>query len=288
MDPDLPRALIASGAWIGVSVAFGIAIGLIGHWESAGEYFAGYLTEKSLSIDNIFVFAILFRAFAVPVPSQRRVLFYGVFGALCFRGALIAAGASVVDEFGWVLYVLGALLLLSGARMLRGGELIDPDRNVALRLLRRLLPVAPSFVGQSFVSRVNGTLMATPLLIALLAIEVTDIVFAMDSIPASFGITRDVFVIATANAFAVLGLRSLYFVLVGAMDRFTYVNVGLAALLVFIGCKMLVDPFLTIPIVASVAVIIVIMGASIVASVWDERRSASVLDERRELTGAGR
>ena len=235
------------------------------------EYFGVYLTEKSLSIDNIFVFAILFRAFAVPDVNQRRVLFYGVFGALAFRAALIAVGASLVDQFGWVLYILGRLLIFSGARMVRGSELIDPERNPAIRLLRRLLPVTPDYMGQSFVCRVNGVRMVTPLLLALLAIEITDLVFAMDSIPAAFGITTDVFVIFTANAFAVLGLRSLYFVLAGAMDRFTYVNFGLAALLVFIGCKMLLEPFLTVPILASVAVIVVVIGASIAASIWHER-----------------
>jgi tellurite resistance protein TerC len=286
--PTLRKAVIASSAWISISVVFGVVMGVTGSWESAGEYFGGYLTEKSLSIDNIFVFAILFRAFAVPVAYQRRVLFYGVFGALFFRGALIAVGASLVEHFGWVLYILGVVLILSGVRMLRGSELIVPDRNVAIRLLRRFLPVTPSYVGQRFVSRVNGSLIGTPLLIALLAIEVTDLVFAMDSIPAAFGITKDVFVIFTANAFAVLGLRSLYFVLVGAMDRFTYVNIGLAALLVFIGCKMLLAPLLTIPIMASVAVIAVIMGVSIALTVWHDRRPALVPNEKRELAGAER
>jgi tellurite resistance protein TerC len=273
---SLRKALIASAAWIVVSVLFGIVVGATGNWESAGEYFGGYLTEKSLSIDNIFVFAILFRAFAVPAAYQRRVLFYGVFGALVLRGVLIAAGASVLDHFHWVLYVLGALLILLGSRMARGGDLIDPDRNIVIRSLRRLLPVTSVYVGQRFVSRRNGTLMATPLLVALLAIEFTDLVFAMDSIPATFGITRDVFVVFTANAFAVLGLRALYFVLVGAIDRFTYVKYGLAALLVFIGLKMVLAPVLELPIIASLAAIAMIIGASIAISVWHERHAALV------------
>ncbi len=286
-ESTLRKALIVSGAWIGVSAAFGVVLGVVGSWERAGEYYGVYLTEKSLSVDNIFVFAILFTAFVVPVAFQRRVLFYGVFGALALRGLLIAGGASLIDHFGWVLYVLGALLILSGIRMARGGELIDPDRNMAIRLLRRLLPMTPDYVGQRFVCRVNGVLMATPLMIALLAIEFTDLVFAMDSIPAAFGITSDVFVIFTANAFAVLGLRSLYFVLVGAMDRFTYVNFGLAALLVFIGCKMLLEPFLTIPILASVAVIVVVIGAAIGASIWHERHAAHEPIEVREASRVG-
>jgi tellurite resistance protein TerC len=269
------KALLASGAWVAVSVAFGATIGVFGGWESAGEYFGVYLTEKSLSIDNIFVFAVLFRAFAVPAAYQRRVLFYGVFGALVLRAALITAGASLVDEFGWVLYILGGFLVVSGVRMAGGHEIIDPDRNVAIRLLRRVLPVTPDFEGQSFVSRANGRRVATPLLLALLAVEMTDLLFAADSIPAAFGITGDVFVIFTANAFAVLGLRSLYFLLVGVIDRFTYVNFGIAALLVFIGCKMLLEPYLNIPIMISVVVIILVIAASIAASIWHEVRGKS-------------
>jgi tellurite resistance protein TerC len=276
----LRKALVVSGAWVAVSVAFGVAIGAFRGWESAGEYYGVYLTEKSLSIDNIFVLAVLLRAFAVPAVYQRRVLFYGVFGALAFRAALIAVGATLVDEFGWILYGLGGLLIVSGIRMARGSELIDPDRNKAIRLLRRVVPVTPDFVGQSFVTRVNGVRIATPLLLALLTIEMTDLVFAMDSIPAAFGISGEVFVIFTANAFAVLGLRSLYFVLVGALNRFTYVNFGLAALLVFIGCKMLLEPFATIPILVSVTVIIAVVAASIGASFWHERHAASVPDAR--------
>ena len=283
----LRKALVVSGAWVGVSLAFGALMGMFGGWENAGEYYGVYLTEKSLSIDNIFVFAVLFRAFAVPVSYQRRVLFYGVFGALALRALLIAIGASLVDQFGWILYILGAFLIISGIRMARGSELIDPDRNVAIRFLRRVLPVTPDFVGQSFVARVNGVRMATPMLTALLAIEVTDLVFAMDSIPAAFGITGNVFVIFTANAFAILGLRSLYFVLVGAMDRFTYVNVGLATLLVIIGCKMLLEPFVSIPILISVAVIILVIALSIVASMWRERRADPVSTDLRERIGAG-
>jgi tellurite resistance protein TerC len=281
-ESTLRKALIVSSAWVGVSVAFGVVLGVIGNWESAGEYFGVYLTEKSLSIDNIFVFAILLSAFAVPAAYQRRVLFYGVFGALAFRGLLIAVGASLVDQFDLVLYLLGGLLILSGLRMARGGELVDPDRNIAIRLLRRVVPVTPDYMGQSFVRRVNGVLMATPLLVALLAIEITDLVFAMDSIPAAFGITNDVFVIFTANAFAVLGLRALYFVLVGAMDRFTYVKFGLAALLVFIGCKMLLEPFISLPILGSLAVIIAVIGTSIAASLWHERRAEPAPIEPRE------
>ena len=283
----LRKALVVSGAWVAVSVIFGTLMGTFRGWESAGEYFGVYLTEKSLSIDNIFVFAVLFRAFAVPAAYQRRVLFYGVFGALALRATLIAVGATLLGQFGWILYILGGFLIFSGFRMARGSELIDPDRNLAIRFLRRVLPVTADFNGQSLITRVNGVLMATPLLIALLAIEATDLVFALDSIPAAFGITGDLFVIFTANAFAILGLRSLYFVLVGVMDRFVYVNAGLAALLVFIGCKMMLEPILTVPILLSVAVIILVISASIVASLRHERRADSVLGDTRDRSGVG-
>jgi tellurite resistance protein TerC len=287
-EPTLGNALIATGAWLGISIVFGVVMGVFGSWESAGEYFGVYLSEKSLSVDNIFVFAVLFQAFAVPAAYQRRVLFYGVIGALLFRAVFIAVGASLVEHFDWVWYILGVLLLLSGARMLRGNDLVDPDRNVAIRLIHRVLSVTPTYVGKKFVTRVNGRILATPLLIALLAIEVTDLVFAMDSIPAAFGISKDVFVIFAASAFAVLGLRSLYFVLAGAMKHFSYLNVGLAALLVFIGAKMLLAPFLSVPILASLAVIAVIMGAAIAGSIWHERHAAPVTTREDELIEAGR
>jgi tellurite resistance protein TerC len=281
---SLRKALIVSATWVLVSVLFGAAVGVLGGSEKAEEYYAVYLTEKALSIDNVFVFAVLFGAFLVPVAYQRRVLFYGVFGALAFRAALIALGASLLEQFGWILYVLGAALIVAGARMARGAEIIDPSRNVATRFFRRVLPVSPGFVGQSFVARVSGRWMVTPLLIALLAIEVTDVAFAMDSIPASFGITSDVFVIFTANAFALLGLRSLYFVLAGAMDRLVYVHLGLAIVLVFIGCKMLLEPVVAIPILVSVAVIVTVIGVAIGASLWKRQRTPAVPIEKSEDT----
>ncbi len=279
---SLRKALAVSAAWIATSVLFGLVVGAFGNWESAGEYFGAYLTEKALSIDNVFVFALLLGSFAVPRAYQRRVLFYGVFGALVLRGALIAAGASLLHHFDWILCVLGAFLIFSGSRMARGNDLIDPERNFVLRSLRRLVPVTPVYVGSRLVTRFDGKLLATPLLVALLAIEVTDLVFAMDSIPATFGITRNVFLVFTANAFAVLGLRALYFVLVGAIDRFTYVKYGLAALLVFIGLKMLLAPILTLPILLSLAAIGTIIILSIAASLWHERHIAVVPEVERE------
>lgn len=273
---SLRYAIAVSAGWIGVGVLFGLVLGATRGWDSASEYFAGYLIEKSLSIDNIFVFALLFGSFGVSPTHQRRVLFYGVFGALVLRGVFITAGASILDHFSWALYVLGALLLLSAGRMVRGTGLVDPERNIVIKSLRRVLPVTPTYVGARFFGRHDGRLMATPLLVALIAIEVTDLVFAMDSIPAIFGVTRDVFVVFTANAFAVLGLRALYFVLAGALHRFAYIKYGVAALLIFVGLKMLLAWLVVIPILASLIAIVVIIGISIAISVWHEPRKAVV------------
>jgi tellurite resistance protein TerC len=266
-DPSFARSVVVSLAWIGVSILFGIVLGVIYGSVTAQQYFAGYLVEKALSIDNIFIFALLFRSFAVPPELQHRVLYYGVFGALIMRGAFIAGGAQLVDHFTWVLYIFGVLLILAGIRMLRGEGQINPDRNPVVRLFRHFMPVTKEYIGGQFFSRVDGRRAATPLLVALVAIEVTDVVFAMDSIPAIFGITTNVFVIFTSNAFAVLGLRALYFVFADAMDRFRYLKYGLAALLLAIGVKLLLADFVHISILTNLLVIVVIIGASLLASV---------------------
>jgi tellurite resistance protein TerC len=265
--PSFTRSVVVSLAWIGVSILFGISLGIIYGSVTAQQYFAGYLVEKALSIDNIFIFALLFRSFAVPPELQHRVLYFGVFGALILRGAFIAGGAQLVDHFTWVLYIFGVLLILAGIRMLRGEGQINPDRNPVVRLFRHFMPVTKDYVGGQFLSRVDGRRAATPLLVALVAIEVTDVVFATDSIPAIFGITTNVFVIFTSNAFAVLGLRALYFVFADAMDRFRYLKFGLAGLLLAIGAKLLLADFVHISILTNLLVIVVIIGASLLASV---------------------
>jgi tellurite resistance protein TerC len=266
-DPSFTRSVVVSLMWIGVSILFGIVLGFIYGSVTAQQYFAGYLVEKALSIDNIFIFALLFRSFAVPPELQHRVLYFGVFGALVMRGAFIAGGAQLVDHFTWVLYIFGVLLILAGIRMLRGEGQINPDRNPVVRLFRHFMPVTKDYVGDHFFSRVDGRRAATPLLVALVAIEVTDVVFATDSIPAIFGITTNVFVIFTSNAFAVLGLRALYFVFADAMDRFRYLKFGLAALLLVIGAKLLLAKFIHVSILTNLLVIVVIIGASLLASV---------------------
>jgi tellurite resistance protein TerC len=264
-EPSTARALIASGCWIAVSVAFGVALGVAQGSEIAQQYFAGYVLEKALSVDNVFVFVVLFGALAVPLRYQHRVLYYGVVGALALRAGFIAAGAALLDQFSWILYVFGAVLLIAGLRMMRPGK-VNPDRNLAMRAVRRVMPVTDSFRGDRFVVKEHGRVWATPLLVALVAIESTDVVFATDSIPAVFGVTQDPFVVFTSNAFAVLGLRSLYFVFARAADRFEYLRYGLAFLLVFIGLKFLVAPVLHVSVAVSLAVIVVVLGVSILAS----------------------
>ncbi len=268
----LTWALIASAAWIAVSVIFGIVLGLIQGSAVAGQYFAAYLLEKALSIDNVFVFVVLFGVFAVPRQYQHRVLYYGVVGALVLRAAFIAAGAALLEQFSWVRYVFGVIVIIAGLRLAKGGEPVDPNRNLLVRATRRVIPVTPGYQGDRFFVRHVGRWLATPLLVALVAIESSDIVFATDSIPAVFGITTDVFVVFTSNAFAVLGLRALYFVFADIVDRFAYLNYGLAILLVFIGVKLLLADVVELPISVSLGVIALTIGASMALSLIVSRR----------------
>jgi len=268
---SLRAAALASGLWVVAGLAFG---GVLWLWQGpalAGQYFAGYLLEKALSVDNIFVFVLLFASLAVPAAQQRRVLYFGVVGALVLRGGFIAAGGALLGHIGWVFYVFGALVALAGVRMARPDAAAGPAKNLTVRALRRVLPVSSDYDGGRFFTRARGRMMATPLFVALVAIETTDLVFALDSIPAVFGVTRDVFVVFTSNAFAVLGLRALYFLLAGSMDRFRYLRQGLAVLLVFIGVKMLAAAFVHVPVTVSLAVIVVVVGGAVAASLWRDR-----------------
>ena len=270
----LRAAAVLSGLWVTAGLAFGAVLWLWRGQGTAGEYLAGYLLEKALSIDNIFVFVLLFSSLAVPPALQRRVLYLGVVGALVLRAGFITAGGALIEHIGWIFYVFGAMVLVAGVRMLRAGESVAPGTSVMVRGLRRLLPVSDGYDGSRFLTRSDGRLMATPLLLALIAIEVTDVVFALDSIPAVFGVTQDLFVVFTSNAFAVLGLRALYFLLAGSMERFPYLRQGLAVLLVFIGVKMLVSPFVHLPVALSLAVIVAVVGGAIAASLWRDRGQA--------------
>jgi tellurite resistance protein TerC len=268
---SLRSAAAASALWIAAGCAFGAVLWLWHGSAIAGQYFASYLLEKSLSVDNIFVFVLLFASLGVPAALQRHVLYLGVLGALVLRGVFIAAGGVLIDHVSWVFYVFGGLVLAMGIRMFRSGALVDPSKNPVLRALRQVVPVTSEYRGTRLFTRVNGRTAVTPLLVALVAIETTDLVFALDSIPAVFGITRDVFLVFTSNAFAVLGLRALYFLLARSMDRFSYLRPGLAILLVFIGVKMLISPLIEVPVMVSLAVIITVIGWAAGASLWRRR-----------------
>jgi tellurite resistance protein TerC len=260
-----------AGLWSAVWVAMGLAFGgIVWAWQgpvAGGEYLAGYLIEKSLSVDNIFVFALIFSYFGVPAAFQHRVLFWGIFGALVFRAIFIAAGAALLDQFSWTIYLFGGFLVLTGIKMLRSDHSsIDPGRNPVLRLLGRVMPVTDGYRGQKLTVWEAGRRMATPLLCVLVVIETTDVLFAVDSIPAIFAVTTDPFLVFTSNAFAILGLRALYFLLAGMMGRFVHLKAGLAAVLVFVGAKMLVSDVYHFPIWASLGVIATLIGGSVVTS----------------------
>jgi tellurite resistance protein TerC len=258
-----------AAAWSAVWVAIGVGFGAWVWWaygaELGQQYYAGYLIEKSLAVDNVFVWAILFTYFAVPREYQHRVLFLGVLGALVFRGLFIAGGSVLIESFGWVLYLFAAFLLFTGYRMLRQrNEHLDPEKSRALRLFRRWVPMTDVYHGQRFLVRRGGTLLATPLLAVLVLVEVTDIVFAVDSIPAIFAVTDEPFLVFTANAFAILGLRAMYFLLADLIHRFVYLKTGLALVLVWVGIKMLlkIDVFY-IPTTISLAVVATIIGTAV-------------------------
>ena len=270
-----------AAAWSAVWVALGVAFGAVIWWawgaELGQQYFAGYLIEKSLAVDNVFVWAIIFSYFAVPRELQHRVLFLGVVGALVFRGIFIAAGSVLIASFSWVLYVFAVLLLYTGFRMIRQrNEHLDPESSRVLRLFRRKVPMTDAFYGQRLLIRRNGLLLATPLLAVLVLIEVTDIVFAVDSIPAIFAVTDEPFLVFTANAFAILGLRAMYFLLADLIHRFVYLKIGLALVLIWVGIKMLLKvDILYLPTPISLTVIAVLIGGSIAASLYATRGQAS-------------
>ena len=283
-EVSLREAALFSGIWIGMGLAFGGLVFAFLGAQAGGEYLAGYVIEKSLSIDNVFVFAMIFGYFAVPAKYQHRLLFWGVFGAIVFRAIFIAAGAALLDAFHWMIYGFGILLLLTGWRMWthRNEHTLDLDKNRILRLVRRLVPMTPEYRGQRFFVREAGKWIATPLFAVLVVIESSDIMFAIDSIPAIFAVTDDAFIVFASNAFAILGLRSLYFLLAGMLDRFTYLKAGLAALLVFAGVKILLTDVYKMPVWLSLGIIVAILAVSVGASLWANRRA-----ERRATLEGG-
>jgi len=261
------RAVIWSVVWTAVGFGFGLFLWAWQGRVAAEEYVAGFLIEKSLSIDNLFVFALIFTYFAVPAVSQRRVLFWGIVGAIVLRGVFIAAGAVLLDTFHYTIYVFGAILIVTGIRMARHQTAeIHPERNPVLKLLGRVIPLTTEYHGDRLTVREAGKRVGTPLLAALVLVATFDLVFAVDSIPAIFAVTREPFIVYAANAFSLLGLAALYFVLANMLGRFRYLNVGLAVVLVFVGVKMTISDLYKIPIAVSLAVIVLTLAIAVVAS----------------------
>jgi tellurite resistance protein TerC len=266
--------------WVVLALAFAGGLYLWAGRHVALTFLTGYVIEESLSADNIFVMVLIFEYFRVPKVCHHRVLFYGILGALVMRGLFIAAGTALVSNFHWVLYIFGALLVVTGIRMaIKQDDNFDGDQNPIVKLVRRFMPVSEGFHGKHFFTVENGRRVATPLLLVLILVEFTDLIFAVDSIPAIFGVTTDPFIVFTSNIFAVMGLRSLYFLLAAVVDRFHLLKYGLAIILSFIGFKMLVEHWIRIDIALSLAIILGVLALSIVASlVWTKR------DGRRETS----
>jgi tellurite resistance protein TerC len=254
-------------------MVFNVGLYFFSGIEPALQFFTGYLIEKSLSVDNIFVFVLLFTSFQVPTAYQHRVLFWGVLGALVMRGILIGLGAVLLETFHWIIYLFGAFLIIAGLRMVFHREAeVHPEQNPLLRFIRRIVPVTDDYEGNRFIVRRAGSILVTPLLLVLLTIEVTDLIFALDSIPAIFAVTQDPFIVYTSNVFAILGLRSLYFVFAGVMGKFYYLKIGLALILSFVGVKMVLSDLYHIPTELALVVIVVVLAAAIVASIVRARR----------------
>ena len=276
-----------SAVWVALGLAFG---GLVYSWmgpQKGLEYFTGYLLEKSLAVDNIFVFVLVFSFFATPALYQHRVLFWGVIGALIMRGIMIFAGSALIKEFHWILYVFGGILLLTGLKMLFQGHetKTDLNKNPAIRLARRLFKVSDTYDGQKFFTIQNGVRMATPLFLVLIFIEFTDLVFAVDSIPAIFAVTTDPFIVFTSNVLAILGLRSMYFLLANVVHRFVYLKTGLSVILLFIGTKMLLLDIYKIPTSISLLVVAGILTLSIVVSLIKTSRQNPKLTQTISIKG---
>jgi tellurite resistance protein TerC len=281
------EALIWSVVWISLALIFNA--GIYFYWDrimpnssytnkdAALAFFTGYLIEKSLSVDNIFVFILIFSFFAVPASHQHRVLFWGILGALVMRGALILAGVALLHEFHWIIYIFGGFLIFTGIRMaLHRNEEVHPENNPLIKFVKRVMPVTEHYEGDKFFIRRAGRWMATPLLLVLLVVESTDLIFAVDSIPAIFAVTDNPFIVYTSNVFAILGLRSLYFLLANVMDKFKYLKLGLAVVLSFVGVKMVLVDIYKMPVALSLGIIASILAISIVASLWKTRSSSEL------------
>jgi tellurite resistance protein TerC len=284
---SIREATIESAIWI--TIGLGVTLVILS-WQggpAAGEYLAGYLIEKSLSIDNVFVWAVILNYFAVPAAYQYRVLFWGIFGALVLRAIFIFAGVALIENFDWVLYIFGAFLIFTAFRIARHDNAeIHPEDNPVLKVFRRVIPSTTEYDGQKMFTRRSGHFLATPLFAVLVLIESTDVVFAVDSVPAILAVSREPFIVFSSNAFAILGLRALYFVLAGMAGRFRYLNLGLGLILGFVGLKMLIAEWYHVPTVASLAVIAIVLAVTIGLSLRAEGRDASIEEviEEEDLT----
>jgi len=268
------EALIWSGVWIGISLLFGVGIYIWQGSEAGLAFFAGYLIEKSLSVDNIFVFLMIFSYFGIEARYQRRVLTWGILGAIVLRAIFIFAGVAILDAFHWMLYVFGAFLIFTAIRMaIQDEEAMDPTQNPIIKLVQRFIPVTDEFDGEKFFTMSAGKRVATPLFVTLIMIELSDVIFAVDSIPAILAITTDPFLVYSSNILAILGLRALYFALAGIMDMFHYLQYGLAIILGFVGIKMILSDFYHMPTALALGVIAVVLVGSVVASlIWPETK----------------
>jgi len=268
-EVKIKEALMWSAIWIALALVFNIGVYIHRGPDTALRFLTGYLLEKSLSIDNLFVFLLIFQYFHVPHKYEHKILFWGIVGALVFRAIFIAAGITLIHKFHWIIYIFGAILIWTGLKLaLEKEKEVEPEKNVVLKIFRKFMPVADHYDGEKFFIKRDGKNFATPLFIVLLVIETTDIIFAVDSIPAILAITTDPFIVYTSNVFAILGLRALYFALAGVMQMFKHLHYGLAAILVFVGIKMVISEFYKIPIWISLSVITFILCISVIASTW--------------------
>ncbi len=268
------EALSWTAVWVTLAALFNLGVWYYAGAQKALEFTTGYIIEYSLSVDNIFVFAMLFSYFAVPPVYQHRVLFWGILGALVLRAIMIAAGTVLITKFGWIIYIFGAFLILTGIKMIvKREEEIHPERNPVVRWFKKLMPVTTDYRGDRFFVRENGVRMATPLFVVLLLVEISDLIFAVDSIPAIFAVTRDPFIVYTSNVFAILGLRSLYFALAGVIDKFHYLKIGLGVVLTFVGGKMLLGhTAYKIDTLVSLGVIIAVLAGAVLSSLlWPKK-----------------
>ena len=271
-EVSVRSAALWSGCWVALGLGFTGVLGATQGGTAAGEYIAGYLVEWSLSIDNLFVFAVIFSYFAVPKDIQPRVLLFGVLGALIFRGIFIAIGAAALGAAHWVIYIFGAFLLFTAYRLaVTSGAQVDPSKNKLLQLVNRFVPSTDGYRGNRVIVREHGRRLATPIFAVLLVVASTDVVFAVDSIPAIFAITDEAFIVLAANIFALMGLRAAYFVIVGALDRFEYLHYGLATVLAVVGIKMLTSEVYEPPIWMTLGAVVGILGAAVLASLWATR-----------------